>query len=198
MGSTVVFLWELNEIWHKWRSHTVLCLVSIDYCYYWLLSWPNFTFPSAVCYFLLLTLLALLLFLAWNLPCGFWSIQLFWFWSWTVVAGTCLYLFFTLAHLAQETTSADHCSPRPYLYISALDGNHIRPGPPCVLCMSGQGRWEWIGVGTIDNIPFYTVNGFLMCFIKLRFSLHRIFVDTCIYSSKVGDSLCLLTLSCLL
>ena len=39
---------------------------------------------------------------------------------------------------------------------------------------------------TIDNVPFYTEDGFLKCFANIRFSWHHIFVHTCMYSRSLS------------
>lgn len=70
------------------------------------LSWPVLVFP------------------VWNLPYGFWTIWLFWFWSSIVVARRCLYLFFCLVHLPREpprlTTSVLGPTPRSASLIGSL------------------------------------------------------------------------------
>lgn len=122
------------------------------------LSWPVLVFP------------------VWNLPYGFWTIWLFWFWSWMVVARRCLYLFVCLVHLPRETprltTSVLGLPPgqRPWL-------EAYLPRYPLGMGWGGaeMGR-EWTKVSTFDNIPLSTVGGCLKCFVKLRFQLHPIFI----------------------
>lgn len=112
-----------------------------------------------------------LLFPVWNLPWWFWTIWISWLWPWIILARMWQYLLFSLAHLAQGTTSTDHPHPRALPQVSALDWNLICPGPHCVLyVLEGEegaemGR-EWAKVSTIDNIPFYLPWVFLEMFGK--------------------------------
>lgn len=144
----------------------VLCLVSVDCCWYWLLILAecHSSFPTVVSYVWLPW--PFLPCPAWTLPCGIEATWLVWLCLWMVLARTHLYLLF----LACPTRLGN-----PLYWAPQSWGQPTWPEPYLcwslrVYCACWEVQWGGSGVGRegskrspADHGPLQAVNIFLVC-----------------------------------